>query len=419
MTNPAVRVDRSVDVLVIGGGPGGLAIAECLALSGVGVVEVLERESEAGGIPRHSFHTGYGLRDLHRAMTGPAYARRRVHLATAAGAYVRTGFTATGWAGPLTVDVTSPTGLERVTARAVVLATGARERSRAARWVPGDRPSGVFTTGHLQQAVYVRRQAIGRRAVVVGAEHVSYSACVTLAHAGVEVVAMVTDQPAPQSYRAFQAGARMRWRTPVITDVSVSRLVGRGRLEAVELRRSDGATRLLACDTVVFTGDWMPDNELARTGGLTIDPGTLGPSVDGLQRTSRSGIFAVGNLVHPVETADVVALRARRTAAVVLAQLNDPKAALRPCVPVVTDGSLARVWPNIWRPDVRSAEVGRLTVWSRAFVTRPVIVITQADRVIYEHGSRRRLVPNRPTALVGGWSAKAVPDAGPILVSVH
>ena len=133
---------------------------------------------------------------------------------------------------------------------------------------------------------------------------------------------MVTDQPRPQTYRGFQAGARLRWRTPVITDAAVTGSWATAGCRPSSCAAADGATREIACDTVVFTGDWIPDHELARSGGVALDPGTRGPAVDGLLRTSVPGVFAVGNLVHPVETADVAALRASRTAAAVLDHLR-------------------------------------------------------------------------------------------------
>ncbi|HYN75517.1 MAG TPA: FAD-dependent oxidoreductase [Candidatus Limnocylindria bacterium] len=410
---------RKVDVLVVGGGPAGLAAAAALAAAGAGRVEVVDRESEAGGIPRHSHHTGYGLRDLHRVMTGPAYARRRVDLATSAGAEVRAGVSVTGWAGERLLDLTSHGGLERVQAGAVVLATGARERPRAARWVAGDRPSGVLTTGQLQQAVYLFDQPVGRRAVVVGAEHVSFSALVTLVHAGVEVVAMITDLPRAQSYRAFHLGAGARWRVPVITRTRVSRVLGHGRVSAVELQRVDRPDdlRRLSCDTVVFTGDWVPDQELARAGDLAMDPGTRGPRTDTEGRTDVDGVFAVGNLVHPVETADIVALEGGRLADPVLRYLRGHRVTEQP-IAVRTEPPLRWVAPNLVRPGDRAPARDRFLVWPSAFVEHPRFQVRQGDRQIGDYTTRRVLVPHRPRGLPADWQRAVRADEGPVTVTV-
>src|SRR5439155_3467125 len=276
-------------------------------------------ESGPGGVPRHSWHTGYGLRDLRRVMTGPAYARSLVSAALAAGADVRAGITVTGWTpgpdGSHAVTMTSPAGLATVRAAAVLLATGCRERPRTARLVPGDRPAGVMTTGELQQRVYLGGERLAGRALVVGAEHVSFSAALTLEHAGADVVALVTGHERQQSYAAFRFGAAVRWRVPVWTCSAVRRIAGRGRLEGVEVADvRTGTARFVPCEVVVFTGDWIPDHELARLAGLAMDPGTRGPAVDTTLATSLAGVFAAGNLVHAAETADIAALSGRHAA---------------------------------------------------------------------------------------------------------
>ena len=176
--------DEHVSVAIVGGGPSGLTAAAALARQVDGTVLVIEREAETGGIPRHSDHLGYGIRDLRRFVSGPAYAKRLTAAAQDAGAVLETEAMVTGWAGERQLRVTSPRGIRTVTADAVVLATGARERPRPARLVPGDRPDGVYTTGQLQNLVHLHHARVGSRAVVVGAELVSWSAVLTLPLSG-------------------------------------------------------------------------------------------------------------------------------------------------------------------------------------------------------------------------------------------
>src|SRR5215813_2304620 len=166
----------TADVLVVGAGPAGLAAAVELRRVGAGRVLVLDRDDEPGGIPRHCRHTGFGLRDQRRVLTGPAYARRYADAAVAAGADLRPATTVTGWQHPPAAPgqhqlaATGPAGVQTVVGAAVLLATGCRERPRSARLIPGDRPPGVMTTGELQRRVYLAGERLTGRALIVGAE---------------------------------------------------------------------------------------------------------------------------------------------------------------------------------------------------------------------------------------------------------
>lgn len=374
------------DVLVVGGGPAGLTAAAELARRHLDVL-VLEREDDAGGIPRHSDHLGYGVRDLHRMLTGPAYARRLAAAAVEVGADVRTQAMVTSWATDGSALATTPQGRLSVDARAVVLATGARERPRSARLVPGRRVAGVYTTGQLQNTVHLFHRPPGRRAVVVGTELVSWSAVLTLREAGCRTVLMTTALPRPESFPALARGAALAARTRIATSARIVDVHGHGRVEAVEIEDArTGGRRVVECDTVVFTGDWVPDHELARRLGLTMDAGTRGPQVDAGLRTSRPGVFAAGNLVHPVDTADVAALGGRHAARQVVRWL----AASRPPgdgVALVAQPPLRWISPNLLRPDDPAPARRRLLAWTAEPVARPTVVVRQAGREI----ARRRV----------------------------
>jgi thioredoxin reductase len=419
----------NVDVLIVGAGPAGLAAAIELRRRTAGQILVVDRERDPGGVPRHSAHTGYGVRDLHRVMSGPAYARHYAAAAARAGAQIRTQTTVTGWCGDRVAVLTSAGGIETVTARAVLLATGCRERPRPARLVPGDRPSGVMTTGELQQRVYLGGERRPGRAVVVGAEHVSFSAMVTLEHAGADVVALVTDLPRQQSYAAFALAAAARWRVPVWASTAVRQVIGHDRLTGVELADvRTGAVRSVACDTLVFTGDWIPDHELARAAGTAMDPGTRGPLVDTALLTSVPGVFAAGNLVHAAETADIAALSGRHAAARIAAALSrrpepgaaGPDPAGR--VPIEVEPRLAWISPNAIRfPAGLSGSAappprGRFVLRSNVFARRAGLEVRQGDRVLAR--TRTRLIPGRSVTLESGWLTRVQPSGGPVRVRV-
>lgn len=407
------------DVLIIGGGPAGLTAAAALARGRATEVLVLDREAQAGGIPRHSAHTGYGLRDLHRVLTGPSYARRLVSLAAAAGARIRTEAMVTGWDGGGGALVTTPDGRFVVEARATILATGARERPRAARLVPGDRPAGVLTTGQLQNLVHRHGAVPGRRAVVVGAELVGWSAVLTLREAGCSTVLMTTEHATPESYAVVTAAGRIGLRTPIATGSRVVRIIGTGRVRAVELADvRTGRRRTVECDTVVFTGGWIPDHELARLAGIEIDPGTLGPSVDTALRTSRPGVFAAGNLVHPVDTADIAALDGAHVAAQVRRWLDGTRA-VEPGVRLLVDKPLRWIAPNLVRAGDPAPARNRLLLWTDELIRRPEVVVRQAGVEL----ARRRLPwpasPGRVCRVPSGILDRLDSTGGDVRLSVR
>ena len=406
------------DVVIVGAGPAGLTAARYLRTSGVPSVLVLEREAEAGGIPRHSDHLGYGVRDLRTLLSGPAYARRLAERAEAAGADIRLSTTVTGWAGDRSLLVTSPQGRRRIDARAVVLATGARERPRSARLVPGDRPAGVFTTGQLQSHVHLYHQPAGTRAVVVGAEMVSWSAVLTLRAAGCRASLMTTEYGRPEAYAAITAAGRLGLRVPVARRTRVIRVIGRDRVRAVELEHLDsGQRRIFACDTVVFTGNWIPDHELARLRGIEIDPRHRGPVVDSALRTTADGVFGVGNLLHPVDTADVAALDGRHVVGPVRRYLDHGRTS-RPAVRLRADPPFTWVSPGLIRPGDIPPTRGHASLWACEHRPFPRVAIRQGGRIIARRGLAWPVSPGRVFRVPWDLVSQADPDAGDVVIGL-
>ncbi len=404
----------TVDVLIIGAGPAGLAAAAELRRLGTPKVLMVDREAVAGGVPRLCHHPGFGMYDLRRFYSGPTYARHYVRQAEKAGALFWPETTITGWAGPTSAQFTSPRGLGQIEARAVLLATGCRERPRAARLVPGSRPAGVFTTGSLQRYLYEQRLPVGRRAVIVGAEIVSLSAFMSLGHARVPVARMVTELPGHQI--TFPYVAMKVWLmdilrpTPITPEVRVTRLYGQRRVEGVELTHlTSGQVEQVECDTVVFTGDWMPEQELARTGGLALHEGSHGPRVDSAFRSTRPGVFAAGNVVRGAETADVSALEGR-AAASHIARYLEGSAWPRASLPIEVEPPLEWIFPNALAPETRA---GDFKFRVRRFCRNASVAIYQGERRLHVQpvGSVR---PNWSARLDAGWAREAALDGEPL-----
>ena len=399
---------HQTDVLIVGAGPAGLASAIQLKKLGVERVTVVDREPEPGGMPRLCHHTGFGVWDFHRLYTGPQYARRYAALARSLGVDIHTETTVTGWQDERTLTTTSPQGIDAIQARSILLATGVRERPRSARLVPGFRPRGIFTTGSLQRFVDEEHLTVGRRAVIVGAEAVSLSAFMTLTAAGVEVAAMLTDLPRHQMYFPYSPA---KWwlmdvtrHVPVMASTRVGRILGRQRVEGVEVVHLDSdRTEFIPCDTVVFTGDWIPEHEVARKGELAMDAGSKGPRTDGGFRTSRPGVFAAGNLLRGAETAATSAMEGRQAAGRIVDFLQGQDWPQQ--LPIHAQAPLTWIFPNSISPQDVTSPPKRLSFRVREFARDGVVRVRQGRKVLHEQRFRH-LLPNETMRLAGHWLAE-------------
>ena len=403
------------DVLIVGAGPAGLSAAIELKKRGVAQVVVIEREREAGGVPRHCFHPGFGLQDLRRNLTGPNYAQRLVSKAQDLGIEIATSSTVNAIAPDKTTRVTSPHGILDLHPRFVLLTTGVRERPRSARLVPGTRPAGVFTTGQLQQWVGLKKFPVGSRALVVGAEHISFSAVQTLRHAGVSCVAMVTDHPRHQSLWGASLLTRAVSQTPLLVGTELIEILGTHRVEGALLRNvASGSVEKIDVDTIVFTGDWVPDAELAYRSAIEISPLTRGPMVESDGRTSVDQIFAAGNLVQPAETAGIAARRGAEAAMHIARQIYQPIVAQRIVVPLECDESLLWVTPQRL---VLNEELERLYFRTRLFSSKKFLAVRQGNRVLGRY-RLRHTSPNRGLSVPGAWSKDVERESGPVRIAL-
>ncbi|MBL4602706.1 MAG: FAD-dependent oxidoreductase [Emcibacteraceae bacterium] len=290
-----------VDVAIIGAGPAGLAAATELRKRGIKSIIILERESEAGGIPRHCGHPPFGMREFYRVLTGPKYAARLVEQATNAGAKILTRHSVTCILPHGELEVATPNGMINIAAKRVLIATGVREKPRSARLVTGTRPQGITTTGALQSMIYLKGLIPFKRPVIVGTELVSFSAIMTAFKGGIKPVAMIEKNNRITARHPCELIASFK-HVPIYFNTELETIVGTSKVEGVNVTHN-GESRMIDCDGVIFTGNFTPEVSLARLSHLKIDPASGGLEIDQFARCSDPAYFAAGNILRPVETA--------------------------------------------------------------------------------------------------------------------
>lgn len=338
MTDDTIPLPESCDVAVIGAGPSGLATATRLKQSGVQSVHVLEREAEAGGIPRHCGHPAFGLREFRQCLTGPAYAGRLVDRAIRAGVHIHlnTSVVRLQQNGELTLSTDQ--GIQTVKAQRIVVSTGVRETPRSARFVSGQRPLGILTTGALQSMVYLKKNAPFKRPVIVGTELVSFSSLLTCRHGGIRPVAML-EGGYQITARAFCRPLPAMMGIPLHLSTRLVDIHGKDRVTGVTVEAPDGEQRAISCDGVLFTGQFTPESSLLRMGHLEVDQASGGPVVDQYGRCSDPCYFATGNLLRPVETAGWCWQEGIQTAGHVAASLADKLPSPDQCLTISKQGA--------------------------------------------------------------------------------
>ncbi len=374
--------DFSADVIIVGGGPSGVGAALELRRRGVARVIVLDREPDLGGATRHCSHSPFGMREFGRVYFGGAYGRRLTREAADLGVDVRTGHSVVSLGMDGVLTVANARGVETLSARRVMIATGARETPRSARLVPGDRPLGVMTTGTLQSYVAFYDQMPFRRPLIVGTELVSFSAVLTCLGRRVWPAAMIEAEPYARS-RELYTWLPTAAGIPVLKGAELVDIRGSRRVEAASIRRN-GRVSPIVCDGVLLTGRFTPEAALCRQSPLGVDPGSAGPAVDQDGRTANPVYFAAGNVLRGLDTGGWCFREGRAIGAAVaedLARDGDAGAA----VPVAFDDPVKLVVPGLLRrgglaaPALRDFQLrvtrrvrGRLsleldgkTVWSR------------------------------------------------------
>ncbi len=310
----------SYDIVVIGGGPAGLAAAIEAKKNGVENILIIERDRELGGILQQCIHNGFGLHIFKEELTGPEYAERFIDEMQKLNIEYKLDTMVIDVSDDKIIStVNSIDGFRQIKAKAIVLAMGCRERTRGAISIPGTRPAGVFTAGTAQRFINMEGYMVGKKVVILGSGDIGLIMARRLTLEGAKVLAVVEIMPYSGGLTRNIVQCLDDFDIPLYLKHTVTEIKGKDRVEGVTIAKVDdnyrpipGTENEYECDTLLLSVGLIPENELSRKAGIEIDPITGGPIVNESMETNISGVFACGNVVHVHDLVDYVTEESRR-----------------------------------------------------------------------------------------------------------
>jgi len=305
-------MQKTYDVIVIGAGPAGLAAAIEAKKAGASVL-IIERNNEPGGILLQCIHNGFGSVLFKKDLPGPSYAYNFTEEAKTLGIEMLFDTMVLDITPDKKITATSKNGFLELEAKAIVLAMGCRERTRAQIRIPGDRPAGVFTAGMVQRLVNIEGFMPGKNFVILGSGDIGMIMARRLTIEGAKVLKVLELMPYLTGLRRNYVQCLQDFNIPLELSTTVTRIIGKKRVEAVETVKVDetlnpipDTREIIPCDSLLLSIGLIPENELSKKAGVILDPLTNGPVVDEIMATNVPGIFAAGNVVTIYDLVDYV-----------------------------------------------------------------------------------------------------------------
>ncbi len=349
---------KTYQLIVIGGGPAGLAAACAAWDAGLRSILVIERDQVLGGILNQCIHNGFGLTHFKEELTGPEYAGRFIEQLAQTGVEVRCDTMVLQLTADRQVICSGPGGYEILQADSVILAMGCRERTRGAIRIPGERPAGIYTAGTAQRYLNIEGYMVGRRVVILGSGDIGLIMARRMTLEGAKVLACVELMPYSSGLTRNIVQCLNDYDIPLYLSHTVTDIRGHQRVEQVVVSEVDanrnpipGTEQVYDCDTLLLSVGLLPENELTRMAGIEMDPRTNGAVVYENNETSAPGIFACGNVLQVHDLVDYVTAESIRAGTAAANYVLNPAAGEEETIAVTPGADVSYVVPQRIRPE--------------------------------------------------------------------